>query len=158
MIELQEKTDIWTLHGAGGWIVVPTNGYVKRNGEAVMGRGLAFQCSKKFPVMPKLLVERLKDKGNHVNRFPEPLRIYTFPVKHYWEDRAELGLILRSLREIALMAYEPDVKIYMPRVGCGNGTLKWATVRPLVALLDNRFIVVDINEPLALAKTVKETR
>ena len=35
------KGDIWNFYNKGYWIVIPTNGTVKRNGEAVMGRGVA---------------------------------------------------------------------------------------------------------------------
>jgi len=41
------KGDIWNLHKVG-WIIIPTNGFVKKNGENVMGRGLAKQVKDKY--------------------------------------------------------------------------------------------------------------
>jgi len=35
------KDDIWKYHDRHTPIVITTNGYVKRNGECVMGRGIA---------------------------------------------------------------------------------------------------------------------
>ena len=33
-------------------------------------------------------------------------------------------------------------EIYLPKVGCGNGGLKWEDVKPHLKFLDDRFIVI----------------
>lgn len=45
--------DIWEYHKQGYWIVITTNGFVKKNGCAVMGRGVAKQAVTKYPSLPK---------------------------------------------------------------------------------------------------------
>ena len=38
------KGNIWEYWKKGFNIVIPTNGYIKRDGSCVMGKGLAFQA------------------------------------------------------------------------------------------------------------------
>lgn len=144
MIEI--KGNIWDYHRDGAWIVVPTNGFVKNNGHAVMGRGLAQQCAKKFIRMSASLGTCIHLWGNHVYEFPEPTRVFTFPVKHNWWEKADIALIGQSCNELMhiLNSKDLDIRVCIPRVGCGNGQLSWVVVRPiLVQLLDDRFTVVD---------------
>jgi len=152
------KDDIWNYHKKGFMIVIPTNGFVKNNDEAVMGRGLALQASTKFPELPKLLGQRIKEYGNVVFTFSgnnftkEPnLRLITFPVKHKWWERANLQLIEKSTKELAeifkhnLMNYL--IPVYLPRVGCGNGKLNWIEVRPILEryLNPEKFVICSIS-------------
>ena len=125
--------DIWTEAESPAYIVVPTNGFVKNNGECVMGRGLAYQAKTQFPMLPKELGTRIKENGNIVFVFDE-YEIITFPVKHNWMEMADLNLIegsARRLRKIALEEIYP-LPIYMSHVGCGNGGLNWQDVKPII--------------------------
>jgi len=36
--------NIWNYYNKGNWIVITTNGTIKKNGEAVMGRGVALEA------------------------------------------------------------------------------------------------------------------
>lgn len=138
------KGNIWDYHRVGGYVVVPTNGFVKKNGMAVMGRGLAQQCARKFPQMPASLGTCLQIWGNQVIEYPDPMRIFTFPVKHNWWEKADMGLIARSCNEIMHILEQRKLNVYIPRVGCGNGQLPWEVVKPILfQLLDDRFMVVD---------------
>jgi hypothetical protein len=144
----EETGDIWEAYNAGLWIVIPTNGFVKLDGNAVMGRGLAWQAKERFPCLQLDLGERLKEYGNHVFVFSR-YRIITFPVKHKWMEDADLNLIQRScmeLRKLVEDGYIRSLPIYLPRVGCGNGKLDWKDVKPILeATLDNRFIVISLE-------------
>ena len=137
------KGNIWNYRGPNSWTVITTNGFVKNNGCAVMGRGVALQAASKFPEMPKVLGERIKTGGNHVHFFSQQ-RLIAFPVKHNWFDRADLDLIQCSLFELTESLAKSQSKVYMPRPGCGNGQLSWSEVKPLLASLDDRFTVVDL--------------
>ena len=124
--------NIWNWHDAGAYIVVPTNGYVKKNGECVMGRGIARQAAIKFPNLPKELGRAIMHTGNRVYVF-DGLRIITFPVKHNWWERADPELIEKSANELRDGIYIAlDELVVMPRVGCGNGRLSWTVVRPIL--------------------------
>lgn len=131
--------NIWD-YAPSGWIVIPTNGIVKLNGEAVMGAGLALQAAERFPALPKKLGERLK-KSNEVQFFEE-YWIVTFPTKHDWKAKSDLDLIIRSAAQLASYAnmyatinrHNRDKKLtyYIPHVGCGLGGLQWKDVWPAI--------------------------
>lgn len=48
------------------FIVIPTNGVLKSNGEAVMGAGLAKQAAQRFPTLPQLLGQAIRHTGNRL--------------------------------------------------------------------------------------------
>ena len=60
------KDNIWKYHktDATSFIVITTNGFVKKNGECVMGRGIAQQTRDKFPGFAKKLGTAIKDAMN----------------------------------------------------------------------------------------------
>lgn len=127
---------LWESGGIPVWRVIPTNGSVNQKGLAVMGRGVALQATQRFPEIRLALAHRLKRGGNHVYPF-QSIGLITFPVKHRWMESANPTLIRRSLRELAELAADPqygltESGILIPRVGCGNGRLKWADIKPIV--------------------------
>ena len=140
--------DLWEV--AADARVITTNGLVKKNGEAVMGRGVAKQAAERYRELPRLLGERLRQVGNHVSLFIFGLvsgdeLIISFPVKHNWWEKAAPELIKRSAKELVRLAdkYEWQV-VVLPRPGCGNGGLRWEDVKPIVEpLLDGRFVIVE---------------
>jgi hypothetical protein len=111
-----------------------------------MGRGLAYQAKMKYPNLPKELGSYIKDHGNIVFVFEE-YRLLTFPVKHNWWELADLKLIEESTKQLKeLLLNHPWISpIYMPHIGCGNGGLKWNTVKKILEIyLDSRFIICDL--------------
>ena len=153
MIEI--KGNLWDFYEPTGslrdralppWIVITTNGYVKANGHAVMGRGVAIQAAQRFPQLPIYLGSKLALSGNHVYAFPK-FRLISFPVKHSWRDEADLALIKRSVGELVRIADAMELgKVYLTRPGCGNGRLQWTTVRKVIEpKLDSRFVVVEYD-------------
>jgi hypothetical protein len=143
--------NIWD-YKLDGYVVVPTNGIITKAGEAVMGRGLAWQAKKMFPALPKKLARHLLTSGNVPGYFHE-YSIITFPVKHHWKEAADLKLIKRSaqLLDRAIdprtleepSAYGIDLPVYMPKVGCGNGQLEWEQVRPILETYCPNVTIVD---------------
>src|SRR6266550_9558402 len=114
--------------------VITTNGFVKNNGECVMGRGCAREAALRWPKLPLALGTCIKFGGNHVHgfHFDEAL-IMTYPVKHHWREAADLALIERSAHELVRMADQQGVReAIMPRPGCGNGRLDWEDVWPII--------------------------
>ncbi len=140
MIEI--TGNIWTFHRTG-WVAITTNGAVKRDGSAVMGRGVALQARRRFPRLPYELGARIRRHGNQVFAFPR-YRLYTLPVKHDWRERADLDLIVASCRQLAALVPSGRT-VYLVRPGCGAGGLAWEDVRPVIAdILDDRFVVVEL--------------
>jgi len=128
--------------------VITTNGSVRKDGNAVMGRGCALEAAQRYPDIPVRLGRWLKQFGNHayVVKYDadEGVRVVTFPVKHRWNERADLDLIERSVTQLIELADQFHWKdVVMPRPGCGNGGLEWEDVQPRIEpMLDDRFMVV----------------
>lgn len=132
------------------WRVITTNGTVKKNGHAVMGRGCAKEAMQRYPLLPALLGNRLRILGNHVNGFiAAELRadrgLFTFPVKHEWMQAADPQLIARSVAEFKVNLLDSTTYV-MPRPGCGNGNLRWEDVRPLLVDLPDNVFVIDFGK------------
>jgi len=86
----EAKQNIWDLYDSGEVVCITTNGFVKKNGEAVMGRGTARQAVKRWPSLPRLLGNYINEFGNTVYVLPfpamffpknSPPRLVAFPVK-----------------------------------------------------------------------------
>lgn len=137
--------DIWKFHDAGHWAVVTTNGTLCKDGSAVMGRGVALQAKNRFPELPYKLAVELSLLGNEVFVFDE-YHIVTFPTKHNWRDKSDLGLIENSAIHLAgyLERGYIDPPVCMVRPGCGNGGLDWGDVKTVLeTYLDDRFVIVE---------------
>lgn len=144
----ESNEDIWKFHKAGEWIVITTNGFVKKNGELVMGRGTAKQAMTRYPGIAYALGQKRLTEGNicFVN---QSLKIITFPVKKAWMDKADVTLIRDSFVQLIKLLDKLKIqKIYVPKPGCGNGGLNWKIdVEPIVIAHadDNRITFCDIN-------------
>ena len=139
--------DIFTLpHGQKEAMTVTTNGMIKNNGHAVMGRGIAKSVEDKYGVSLKL-ARHLQQNGNT----PCDLGIYdgfhvlSFPTKNDWRDDSDLDLIINSARGLMQLADKLGLeRVYITKPGCGAGRLDWnIVVKPAVKqVLDDRFVVV----------------
>ena len=141
--------DLWTY--PADFRVITTNGTVKRNGYAVLGRGCAREATVRWPHLPRLLGGLLQRQGNHVHFIererlgPGEMRgLFTFPVKHEWHEKADLALIARSVAELRAQLLGSAVYV-LPRPGCGNGGRSWAEVRPLLVALPDTAHVIDFG-------------
>lgn len=145
-----EKATVGQLDTA---VAVTTNGVVKKDGNAVMGKGIALQASKLCPTAPRVLGRLLRRDGNHSYRICEISNehmakrycVFSFPTKNDWRDKSDMDLICRSAHEIMALCDRYSISTcYLPAVGCGCGGLDWKNaVEPLLSeILDDRFIVV----------------
>ena len=141
------KGDVWELmKGEFQVVCITTNGFVKSNGECVMGAGIAKTCRDTFDGIAKKLGAYIKKYGNRVfvlHKYEDGV-ILTFPVKHNWWEDADIKLIKKSCKElIELLDKNPHItKVLLPRPGCGNGKLNWADVKPVIEeILDDRVYV-----------------
>lgn len=134
--------NIWHYHDRGDFIAITTNGDVNARGECVMGRGVALQAKMRYRKLPRIVGEDLRRWGNHVRNYQQ-YRLFTFPVKHHWHEKADLDLIVRSCVELSESSF--GIHVYLTRPGCGNGGLDWKVVKPAIdGLLDDRFTIVDL--------------
>jgi hypothetical protein len=126
---------------------VTTNGFVKRNGECVMGAGIAKTIKNMFPEIPYRLGQFIKQYGNNVlyiGDIEQVKPIFSFPVKHAWFEVADIELIKKSCIQLMEVIDDWNLEtVLLPRPGCGNGKLNWLEVKEQIApLLDDRVVVV----------------
>lgn len=144
--------NVWELVGPDDILVITTNGFVRKDGSAVMGRGIAYQATQHDTDVAKRLGYMITKYGNHVHYIRDEPIWFSFPVKHHWKEQADIELIERSAKELVeRLDYSfmkiPDNggKVYLPRPGCGNGRLKWEDVKPVIEpYLDDRFVVITL--------------
>lgn len=152
-------------------VVISTNGFVKADGEAVMGKGCAKQAADAIPNLPAILGYMLTNMGNQVHVLMRPTQTYllSFPVKQKdqlydnpelvvshmrnrfkigqivpgWALVADMSIIKQSAIQLKQLADLYDWQtVVMPRVGCGAGELNWAEVKAVIGpILDDRFHV-----------------
>lgn len=130
-------------------IAITTNGTVKKSGECVMGKGCALEAKLKFPGLDKKLGELIIQKGNKVHYLGN--NIVSFPTKYNWWEDADIQLIEKSAKQIAMLASLMNWHtVIIPRPGCGSGRLKWADVKPILEEhLDDRFSIISFPNYLS---------
>ena len=136
-----------------GWVVVPTNTTIRKDGQAVMGKGLAAAAQYWGWDLAKQL-------AIHIRRFNDRLYVchggvlaglICLPTKHDWRRRSELEYVEKGCRELVEVAdlLGDSQPIFLPKLGCGLGGLDWEMqVRPVVdSLLEgDRFVLVQHDE------------
>jgi hypothetical protein len=139
MRELQ--ADLWTIEADAR--CVTTNGIVRRDGQLVMGAGIALQAIRRYPDIGRRLGKLVKEGGNRPYYLAD-IGIISFPTKHDWRNNSDLGLIVTSAAYLIVIASEHNLStIALTRPGCGLGGLCWPDVHEmLIPILDDRFVVV----------------
>jgi O-acetyl-ADP-ribose deacetylase (regulator of RNase III) len=109
------------------------------NTEGVMGKGLALQFKKAFPEAfasydQACRAGEVKVGRMHVvRRLASPRFIINFPTKKHWRNPSKLEYIEMGLRDLVAHVRELGIhSIAVPPLGCGNGGLEWAAVRPRI--------------------------
>ena len=117
--------DLWDYYGRPNHAVfIATNGFVKTNGEAVMGRGCALEAKQRIPSIAKTLGDSIKTFGNVPQLLQHEPPLFSFPVKYKWWEKADLDLIRLSithLNNILMTIGWENTRFVLPRPGCGNG-------------------------------------
>ena len=154
---IRGRYDIFSECNSGDAVCVTTNGIVNKNGNAVMGKGIALQAKNLFPNIDIKLGSYLKEHGNRVfnlgvwNLNGKIIRVFSYPTKHHWKDPSDVTLICKSAEELALMVESGKFSIsgssinniLLPAVGCGNGGLIWeVSVEPWLSniLIDDSYV------------------
>lgn len=152
---MEEVTgNLWSYMPDAHARVITTNGSVKQNGEAIMGKGSALEAALRYPLLPRHLGRRLRSHKNHVSVFKKgfweglDFDLVTFPTKKIWHENSDIDLIFRSACELADEAdYHGWGTVILPRPGCGAGNLNWKEVRSTIrGILDHRFYVITFDE------------
>jgi O-acetyl-ADP-ribose deacetylase (regulator of RNase III) len=103
----------------------------------VMGKGIAAEFKSRFPSM-FVAYKRLCDEGAiepgklWLWRGPDQW-VLNFPTKKHWRNPSRLEWIEAGLQKFAAQYQKRSITdISFPRLGCGNGNLDWADVKPLM--------------------------
>ncbi len=111
------------------------------NTVGVMGKGIALQFRKAYPEMFKAYEKACKDDAVSLGRMhvwetgmlDGPRFIINFPTKGHWRAQSHLDDIKTGLTDLVRVIRDRGItSIAVPPLGCGNGGLDWADVRPLI--------------------------
>ena len=108
----------------------------------VMGKGVALEFKKRFPVMFDDYERRCKRREVKLGRpylykSLVPPWILNFPTKDHWRSVASLEAIVEGLRFLLQHYKEWGItSMAVPPLGCGQGRLEWRVVGPTL----NRYL------------------
>lgn len=111
------------------------------NTVGVMGKGIALQFKQAWPENFKAYASACEagevvpgrmfvfELGGMVN----PRYIINFPTKRHWRQRSRIEDVSAGLKALVAEVRSRGIRsVAMPPLGCGNGGLDWAEVRPLI--------------------------
>ena len=124
----------------------------------VMGRGIALQFKKAWPVNFKAYAAACARKEvesgrmfvHRTGRMAFPWFIINFPTKRHWRGKSRIGDIEAGLGDLVRVVRELGIgSIALPPLGAGLGGLEWADVRKLIedALSPLKEVRVIVFEP-----------
>lgn len=135
------------------------------NTVGVMGKGIALMFREKYPENFKAYEAACKAGEVQVGRMfitagvelGGPRWIINFPTKKHWRQPTKLEWVRDGLVALKNVIREKGIKsIALPPLGCGNGGLDWAVVRPMVEAMlgDLPGVDVVVYEPTAKYQNV----
>ncbi len=137
----------------------------------VMGRGIALQFKKAYPINFKEYAAACKREEVQpgqmftiqVSRLTDPKYIVNFPTKRHWKGKSRIEDIEAGLQSLVLEIERLGIQsIAVPPLGCGLGGLDWQEVKPLIetylgSLPHTRIVVFEPNTALA-AKDINPSK
>ena len=125
----------------------------------VMGKGVALEFKRRFPLMFEEYVARCERKQvrlgeAYLYRDLGGAMVVNFPTKDHWRSPSRLSDIERGLDYFVQNVAAWDItSVAFPPLGCGNGGLEWAEVGPLMyRKLANLNIDVEVYAPYGTPK------
>ena len=128
------------------------------NTVGVMGKGIALMFKEAFPDNFKRYEEACEQKAVRVGHMfvtenlaiDGPRWIINFPTKQHWRKPTKLQWVIDGLTDLRRVIEEKGIhSVAVPPLGCGNGGLDWAEVRPEIerALGNMKDVDVLVYEP-----------
>jgi O-acetyl-ADP-ribose deacetylase (regulator of RNase III) len=112
------------------------------NTQGIMGKGIALQFEQAFPEMFRDYEKACKAGGVRLGKVHVydlggltggPRWIINFPTKGHWRERSRLPDIETGLDDLVATILRLGIRsVAIPPLGCGNGGLNWADVRPCI--------------------------
>jgi O-acetyl-ADP-ribose deacetylase (regulator of RNase III) len=113
------------------------------NEVGVMGKGIALQFRDAFPASARAYEQEAKAGRVRIGAMfvtegaslLGPRLIIHFPTKKHWRQPSQLAWIREGLADLVRVVKREGIRsIALPPLGCGNGGLNWALVRPEIDL------------------------
>ncbi len=107
----------------------------------VMGKGIALQFRNKWPENFRAYEAACKAKQVRPGRMfvfdsgglMKPNFIINFPTKDHWRGKSRMEFVRNGLADLVAQIRRLGIRsIAIPPLGCGNGGLDWAEVKPLI--------------------------
>lgn len=130
------------------------------NTVGVMGKGIALMFKEAFPENFREYAaackgDQVRIGSIFVTELPRrltggPRWILNFPTKEHWRGATRIEWIQEGLRDLRRVIEEKGIRsVAIPPLGCGQGGLRWETVRPLIrdALADLDAVDIHVYEP-----------
>ena len=120
----------------------------------VMGKGIALQFKNKWPdnfAQYQAACKAGKVRPGTMNVFDagayaQPHFIINFPTKDHWRGNSKLSFIQDGLKDLVAQVRALDIRsIAIPPLGCGNGGLDWADVKPMIEVAFSALPGVDVR-------------
>ena len=135
------------------------------NTVGVMGKGIALMFKEAFPENFRAYEDAWKRGDLQVgrmfvtesSRLEGPRWLINFPSKKHWRQPSKLEWITEGLVDLRRVIIEKGIRsIALPPLGCGNGGLNWADVRPEIerALGPLTDVDVQVFEPIGKYQNV----
>ncbi len=111
------------------------------NTVGVMGKGIALMFKERYPEAFKAYARACKHEEVRTGKMfvtatgelDGPKWIINFPTKQHWRCRTRLDWIEEGLQDLVRVIRDKKIQsIALPPLGCGNGGLDWAIVRPII--------------------------
>ena len=124
------------------------------NTVGVMGKGIALMFKEAFPQNFGAYENACKRKEIRVGhmfvteslRFDGPRWIINFPSKKHWRQPSQLEWITEGLADLGRVIVDKGIRsVALPPLGCGNGGLDWADVRPEIERVLGALTDVDVQ-------------
>lgn len=114
-------------------ILVTANSYLKNDGSLAMGKGAALEMKNRFPKLPHVFGEFIKNKCGHLGFYgvcisPENNFSGVLQTKYHYKDESTIDLIEKSLMELTEhmdlfaenVGYMQNVAVNYPGIGFGK--------------------------------------
>lgn len=107
------------------------------NLDGVMGKGLALQFKKLYPDMFQQYQSFCENKILEIGKLwlykTDKKWILNFPTKDHWRNPSKIEYIEKGLQKFVSTYKDKGItSIAFPKLGCGNGGLDWAEVKPIM--------------------------
>ena len=149
---LLKKGDIFEDEHILDFVCITTNSILNKNGELVMGAGVAKRAKDLHKELPKLFGEAIKSK-NAISGFYGMLLVkdkyVAFQTKVHWKDKSPIDIVKRSISMLERTAIKYKYNWFgLPFPAINNGGLTVDMVLPYLEKLPDNVIVYHLEDIL----------